>query len=122
MFDEEKGTEILQVIMSREKISYLDQAMKNSKGELGESASSAAAELSGGSKPSRSGIVSENVTSVLPKNGPGAMRTRGIILAGGKDKDEEGSFVAIPDKPDKKEAGKLKNGEAAVFEIRLQHI
>jgi hypothetical protein len=53
------------------------------------------------------------------------VRTRGIILAPGKEKDEAGSFVAIPDKPDKsdpKSAGKLKAGEAAVFEIRLQHI
>jgi hypothetical protein len=126
VFDEEKGTEILQVIMSREPVQFLDQAVLHSNGELGESATSAAAELSSDTpKPSRGGIISENVAPILPKTGLGAIRTRGIILAFGKDKDEEGSFVAIPDKPDKtdkKDAGRLKSGEAAVFEIRLQHI
>jgi hypothetical protein len=122
VFDEEKGVEILQVIMSREPIAHFDDAIKNSKGELGASASSAASELSSGPKVKKAGIISENVSAVLPKTGPGAIRTRGIILSGGKDKDEEGSFIAIPDKADKKDSGRLKTGEAAVFEIRLQHI
>ncbi len=125
VFDEEKGIEIVQVIMSKDAIAFFDQAVKNSQGELGETASSVAAELSN-SKTPKSGIVVENITSVLPKSGPGAMRQRGIILSAGKDKTTEGTYIAIPDKGgDKskdKEASRLKANEVAVFEIRLQHI
>ncbi|KAF0249484.1 MAG: hypothetical protein FD167_1114 [bacterium] len=129
VFDEEKGTEIVQVIMSRETIAFFDQAVKNSQGELGETASSAAAELSNpNTKAPKSGIVTENVTSVLPQTGAGAMRQRGIILSPGKDKATEGTYIAIPDKSTDrgqtkdKEASRLKANEVAVFEIRLQHI
>ncbi len=120
-FDAEKGTEILQVIMSRTAIKYLEDAVKNLEGELGASASSAAAELSSNTPaPKRGGIVTENVAIVLPQSGPDKVRTRGIILAPGKDKDQEGSVVAIPDQKGKE--GRLKPGEVAVFEIRLRHI
>ncbi|MEW6730054.1 MAG: DUF4384 domain-containing protein [Acidobacteriota bacterium] len=130
IFDEEKGIEIVQVIMSREPIQYLDDAIKNSQGELGKSASSAAAELTSSTAKIKTGIVAENITIVLPQTGPGAVRTRGIILAPGKDKDREGSFIAIPDKPQKAvdktkkngADGRLQPGEVAVFEIRLEHI
>lgn len=127
VFDEEKGTEIVQVIMSRDAIPFFDLAVKNSGGELGETASSAAAELSSSTKPAKSGIVTENVAKVLPQSGAGAVRQRGIILSPGKDKNTEGTYVAIPDKPvdrnvKDKDKGRLKANEAAVFEIRLQHI
>jgi hypothetical protein len=129
IFDEEKGVEIVQVIMSREPITFLDTAVKDSNGELGETVLSAAAELATeAGKPVKPGIVAEQVTSILPDKGPGAFRTRGIILAQGKDKASEGTYVAIPDKGEKTTAktrddqpGKLKTGEVAVFEIRLQH-
>lgn len=116
-FDEEKGTEILQVIMSKERIPVLDDAVKNSKGELGTSAASAAAELSSNGKSVKSGLVSENIAIALPQTGPA--RTRGVKLSPGKDKDEKGSLVYIPDT---KEGGSLKSGEIAVFEIRLKHV
>jgi hypothetical protein len=45
----------------------------------------------------------------------GDLRTRGVIYSAGKDKDEEGSFVAVSG------GGKLEGGEAAVFEIRFKH-
>lgn len=131
VFDEEKGTEIVQVMMSREAIPLFDLAVKNSHGELGETASSAAAELSGTTKPVKSGIVTENMATVLPQTGTGTKRQRGIILSPGKDKATEGTYVAIPDKAtdrsgqvtkDKEPAGRLKANEVAVFEIRLQHI
>lgn len=113
IFDKETGTEILQVIMAREPISVLDAAVKESKGEL-QSASSAAAELSANSQR---GIVSENVTAVLPQST--GFRARSVFLAEGKDKDKGGSVVAIAD--DKRADGRLKTGEVASFEIRLQH-
>jgi hypothetical protein len=113
IFDKETGTEILQVIMSREPIAVLDTAVKNSGGEL-QSASSAAGELSANSAR---GIVSKNVARVLPEGS--GIPARGVFLAQGKDRDKTGSVVAIAD--DKQSDGRLKPGEIASFEIRLQH-
>jgi uncharacterized protein DUF4384 len=106
-FDEEKGTEVLQVIMSRDRISYLDAALKEPEGCFSQSASSAAAELKGG--------IDKKVTPVVPEGeGSSKVRSRDIILAAGKNKEKEGSVVAIPD-------GKLKSGDIAPFELRLKH-
>jgi hypothetical protein len=131
-FDENKGTEVLQVIMSREPVSFLDEALKSpacsnpeSCCELSSSASSAAAELgantkkvdgaaNGGGKAPDSGISDKGLAPVLPTS----VRARSISFAAGKDKDEQGSVVAIDDKG---ASGKLKQGEAAIFEIRLKH-
>lgn len=105
-FDQEKGVEILQVIMSRDRVPLLDDAVRNANGELGGSAKSAAAELA-----ARSGIVSDNIAMVLTGAG---VRSRGIKLSQGKDKDKQGSLISMD--------GKLKSGEVAVFEIRLKHV
>ena len=109
IFDKEMGTEILQVIMSREPVAVLDAAVKESKGEL-QSASSAAAELSANAQR---GIVSESAASIT------GIRARGVFLAAGKDNDKAGSVVAIAD--EKRADARLKTGEVASFEIRLQH-
>jgi hypothetical protein len=122
-FDDEKGIEVLQVITSRERIEYLEKAAHNPEGCLGESASSAASELaddkSKAPRPEQGGIVAGSVASVLPQSGPGAIRARDLTLAVGRDKDPEGSVVAISESKGK--GGKLKSGEAGVFEIRLKH-
>jgi len=109
-FDTEKGTEVLQVIMSKDRIAYLDAALKNPERYLSDSASSAAAELEGG--------IAKKVTPVVPENEGSKVRSRDIILAPGRDKDAKGSVVAIPDNG---AGGKLKSGEIAPFEIRLKH-
>jgi hypothetical protein len=110
-FDNEKGTEVLQVIMTRGRIPYLDAALKAPEQYLSESASSAAAELQGG--------IAKKVTPVVPEGeGSSKVRSRDIILAPGKNKDAKGSVVAIPDNGG---GGKLKAGEIAPFEIRLKH-
>lgn len=108
-FDQEKGTEVLQVVMSRDRIPYLDAALKEPGRCLSESASTAAAEL-------QAGIV-KKVTPVVPQDQK--VRSRDIILASGKDRDSKGgSVVAVPDNGG---GGKLKSGEIAPFEIRLKH-
>jgi hypothetical protein len=112
-FDAEKGTEVLQVVMTRERIPYLDAALKDAEGCLGDTASSAAAELAQG------GIVTKDVTEVIPRTGPSGIRARDIILAPGRDKDPEGSVVAIPETQGSN--GKLKAGEVVTFDIRLKH-
>src|SRR5262249_36045659 len=142
-FDEQSGTEILQVIMSRDPVPFLDAAVKNPNGDLGNSASSAAAELQGKtSKQSPGnikgseglGIVTEDVAIVVPEAGVDGTRTRDIrrvslarssasakVPPTGKHRvDRKGSVVAIPDEPGK--SGKLKPGDLAVFEIRLKHV
>jgi len=109
-FDKDKGTEVLQVIMTRDRIAYLDDALKNPDQYLSESASSAAAELQGG--------IAKKVTPVVPSGKDSKIRSRDIILAPGKDNDAKGSVVAVPDNGG---GGKLKSGEIAPFEIRLKH-
>jgi len=119
-FDNEKGIEILQVIMSRGRIPLLDDAIKNTGGELGESAASAAAELEGG-------LSTEKTATVVPEGGSSGVRSRNIVIAQGEDKNPQGSVVAIEDKPSSNKAagtvdtGKLKKGEIAKFELRLKH-
>jgi hypothetical protein len=110
-FDNEKGIEVLQVIMSKGRVPYLDAALKEPEQYLSDSAANAAAELQGG--------IAKKVTPVVPQGeGAGKVRSRDIILAAGKDKDSSGSVVAIPDNGG---GGKLKSGEIAPFEIRLKH-
>jgi Domain of unknown function (DUF4384) len=124
-FDEEKGTEVLQVVLSRERIKFLDDAIKGAGCcdtpcgcELSANAASAAAQLaSKAAKKKDGGIVVNDVVAVVPESGTGGVRARGIKLAAGKDK-KEGSFVAIEDK---KNDNRLEPGQAAVFEIRLNH-
>jgi hypothetical protein len=119
-FDEETGTEVLQVYMSRERIKTFEDAVKNNNGELGASASSAANELAANRtmpvQSEQGGVVADNVNSVLPTEGEGAIRTRKIRLAPGKDQEK----VAIPD--NNGTPVKMKNGEVAMFEIRLKHV
>lgn len=110
-FDKEQGTEVLQVIMSRGRIPFLDAALKEPEQYLSESAATAAAELQGG--------ITKKVIPVVPQGeGSSKVRSRSIILAPGKDKDAKGSVVAIPDNGS---GGKLKSGEIAPFELRLKH-
>lgn len=125
-FDEEKGTEVLQVVLSRERIKFLDDAITNAGCcetpcgcELSANAASAAAQLASNSakKKGGGGIVVNDVVAVVPQSGTGGVRARGIKLAAGRDK-QEGSFVAIEDQ---RSDNRLEPGQAAVFEIRLNH-
>jgi hypothetical protein len=125
-FDDEKGTEVLQVIMTRDRIGFLDDALRNSNCcdfskpcDLTDSASSAAAELAGSVQIQQGSGENGGIAagSPPPQDGSSGLRSRGIKLASGKDKDKS-SYVAIQDG-----AGEtLKQGQVAVFYIRLKHI
>lgn len=127
-FDEEKGTEVLQVIISRERIDFLENAIKGGgccdennpcKCELSASAANAAAELaSNAAKQQKGGIAVNNILAVVPDSGTGGVRARGIALAQGK---KGGSYVAIEPASSSQDESKLKAGRYAVFEIRLNH-
>ena len=107
--DDERGIEVVQVVMSRRPLPMFEEAIKNANGELGDTAASAAALM--GLESKRSGIATESSANLLP---PG-VRARSARLAPPKDKSEQGTVIAVPD-------SKLKPGEVAVFEIRLRHI
>lgn len=107
--NDEKGIEVIQVVMARQPVSLFEDAIKNSRGELGTTASTAAAELMG-LESKRAGIDSRTTSNILPAS----TRSRVIRLAPPKDKEDKGTVIAVPD-------SKLRPGEVAVFEIRLRH-
>lgn len=119
-FDTEKGIEILQVIMSREKIGYLQAAINeccdpSKQCEIGATASDAAAELQARSNQRQGGLAADNVVAALPQSESSGIRARGITLSAGKDRSKDGSFVAVSG------PGTLEPGQIAVFELRLKH-
>lgn len=123
-FDAEKGTEVLQVIMSRERIDFLENAIKGDccdapeKCALSASASSAAAELAAvAAKQQKGGIEVNNLAVVVPENSSSGLKARGIKLSQGN---KGSAYVAIDNKPGSGN-GKLEQGNYAVFEIRLNH-
>jgi hypothetical protein len=125
-FDEEKGTEVFQVVVAHERVDFLETAMRNRdccdesnacSCQLSGSAATAAAELAAASKQERGGISADNLIAILPRQEQGGLRSRGIILAAGKDREKAETYVAIQDK----DGGKLKQGQSVVFEIRLKH-
>jgi len=126
-FDETPGIEVLQVIMSRNPIGFLDAALKSvecSKDEtrckLSQSASARAAKVTGDRKaspaPTEGGVVGKTAS---PRQGSGSLRTRDIILSPGKDRDEKATYVAIPQSDGAE--GRLKSGDVVVFQILLEH-
>lgn len=143
----DKGTEIFKVVMSPEKISLYEDAIRNANGELGKTAEMAAAELSDTPKDNKdkgkkgkdnkdknakekpAKAPGEAVGIVQPQGEGGTrcrglgfdsdpnIRCRGLSFASGDTTKKEGTVVAISDKQ-----GKLKSGDVAVFELRLKHI
>jgi hypothetical protein len=121
-FDEKAGTEVFQVIVSREPVPFLDAAMANRDCcesecgcQLSGSAASAAAELAGVSKQQTSPFAVENLIAAIPRDS--GIRSRGVKLASGRDQKKGEAFVAI----DAKEGDTLKSGQVMVFEVRLKH-
>lgn len=126
-FDKEPATEVLQVIVSHDRIAYLDAALsgKCSASEnrclLGAQAAARVASVVGDGKSSEKteadGIFRRQSEPKVNRSG---LRSRDIILAPGKDKDEKEAYVAIPIKAGSD--GRLKPKEVVVFEMRLKHV
>ncbi|HWP41894.1 MAG TPA: DUF4384 domain-containing protein [Blastocatellia bacterium] len=109
-FEEDRpGMEVIQVVMSRTPIPFLEYAVRNSEGVVASTAEGAASELKDLSS-SRGGYEVEKTIKVIPDKE--AVLTRSVKLAPPKDRDKEGAVVTVPDK--------LKPGEVAVFEVRLR--
>jgi hypothetical protein len=133
-FDQEKGVEILKLVVTPTPIKIFDEALSRSHGELGESVFSVSEELLGGNhKPGQnSGPGSsqrfEQVVMAQPQGSQDCLRARGLGLrcrSLGLDppdpKRGKGAIVvAMPDS--KSDTGKLNKDEVIVVELRLKHI
>jgi len=125
-FDEKAATEVLQVIVSHDRIEYLDSALNGNcseaenRCELESPVSAQVASLVGDKKsspqPNTAGIFPRQSAQRQNQSG---LRSRNIILAPGKDRRSKETYVAIPIKSGSD--GRLKSKEAVVFEMRLKH-
>ena len=126
-FDKEPATEVLQVIVSHDRIDYLDAALNGRCSEsenrclldtqVAERVASIVGDgtSSGGTVPA--GIFPRQSEQKQNQSG---LRSRDIILAPGKDKDQKETYVAIPIKAGSD--GRLKSKQVVVFEMRLKHL
>ncbi|MEK6406106.1 MAG: hypothetical protein AABN34_03995 [Acidobacteriota bacterium] len=128
-FDEKPATEVLQVIVSHDRIEYLNSALtgrcleSENPCKLDSQASARVASIVGDKKPSkqteRAGIFPRLSVQKQDRSG---LRSRDIILSPGKEKDNDANetYVAIPIKTGGN--GRLKPKEVFVFEVRLKHV
>jgi hypothetical protein len=120
-FDEEKGTETLEVIMSRVPIPVLHVAINTLNGELNDSQSAAVAQsTTPREKPAASvegGIdVRESSSAIATEDGP-AIASRGLTIVAGKRKGENIAIATT----DASDGTKIGDKEARSFVIRLRH-
>jgi Domain of unknown function (DUF4384) len=145
-FDQEKGVEILKLVVTPTPIKVFDEALSRSQGEMGESVFSVSEELLSGdqgtgqktgqnpgqkSEPNKEQGSSqrfEQVVMVQPQGSQDCLRARGLGLrcrSLGLDPPDpkRGKGVVVVAMPDSKSAtGKLNKDEAIVVELRLKHI
>jgi uncharacterized protein DUF4384 len=140
-FDQEKGVEILKLVVSPTPIKVFDEALSRSQGEMGESVFSVSEELLGsnnisgqisGRKPENaaqgSGQRFEQVVIAQPKDTGACLRARGLGLrcrsvSLDPPDPKRGKGVVVVAMPDPKgSTGKLGKDEAIVVELRLKHI
>jgi Domain of unknown function (DUF4384) len=134
-FDNEKGVEILKLVMSPAPIKVFEDALARSQGQLGESVFSVSNELLSSAPGAKPGF--EQVAMVQPQGAkagsasnvggcPGASRELGVKcrslgFAPPDPKQGKGAVVvAIPDQ--KNPTGKLGKDDAIIVELRLKHI
>jgi len=133
-FDQEKGVEILKLVVTPTPIKIFDEALNRSQGELGESVFSVSEELLGedhkpeGSSQPGSSQRFEQVVMVQSQGSQDCPRARGLGLrcrSLGLDPPDpkRGKGAIVVAMPDSKGAtGKLNKDEAIVVELRLKHI
>jgi Domain of unknown function (DUF4384) len=142
-FDQEKGVEILKLVVTPSPIKIFDEALSRSQGEMGESVFSVSEELLGSNQNTgqqHSGKKSEpnpgqgssqrfeQVVMVQPQGSQNCLRARGLGLrcrSLGLDppdpKRGKGAIVVAMPGP-KSTTGRLDKDEAIVVELRLKHI
>ncbi len=141
-FDQEKGVEILKLVVTPTPIKVFDEALSRSQGEIVESVFSVSDELLGDErKPGQSSAQIavpnsgpglnqrfEQVVMVQPQGSQACLRARGLGLrcrSLGLDPPDpkKGKGAIVVAMPDSKSAtGKLNKDEAIVVELRFKHI
>ena len=126
-FDDKPAIEDLQVIVSHDRIDYLDAALKGqcsdaeNRCQLDDETSTRVIAIVGGKKfgpqTAQAGIFPRKADA---KPNASGLHSRDIILAPGKDKNTKETYVAIPIKAG--DTGRLKPQETFVFELRLKHV
>jgi hypothetical protein len=118
-FDNQPGIEVLQFILSRSPIAVYDEAIKQPKGDIVETASNAAAELSAkAQRPKESGITS-NTSATTELEGYG---TRDVRFAEGKAKKSKATIIVVAAPDQSVKSPPLEEKTVAKFEIRLNHV
>ena len=133
-FDHEVGAEVLKIVMSRDKISVFEDALKTNDGVLGKTSTSVAQELTARSLQIKSDPKGENVSIPEPKKETG-IRCRGLsfdaqtqcrefqVANNNTQKNQSMVAVAIPDNSKEKNVdGKLKSGDVVVIDLELKHV
>jgi hypothetical protein len=119
-FDDEVGTEILRVVISRQPILFLNAVAKKPDGDFDEAATREFARLSHpGSRPRPVSPGDENVAAAGPSDSPGDSRSRDPIIR--RSDDTVRRRVLVAPRPQQGKSGVLKPDEWLVFELRLRH-
>lgn len=119
VFDDKPGTEVIQVILSKEPVPIYDEAVKRPNGELEESAVNAAAQLSASvPKKKDSGLIAQN-TSLRELPG---YQTRSLKYGPGKDKNNKETVAVVSTSDTNVTPVKLVAKEVAALEIQLDHV
>ncbi|HEY4000760.1 MAG TPA: DUF4384 domain-containing protein [Candidatus Xenobia bacterium] len=107
-FDTEKGTEVLQVVMSRSRIPQYDEAVSAHQGKV-----ESIDQVSSGPE-SRAHREVTGVVALAPAQHPARLACRGLDVSD-EDHADEGTIVSV------KGGGHLGPQDIAVFEVRLLH-
>jgi hypothetical protein len=117
-FNDEAGIEVLQIVMSRSPIPFLETALDRAPASasqvlLNKAAAVALEQLAGKSTRLKSGGISVKAAAAAPKSG---WKTRKLTL----DRKEQKTIVVVSGQTGKQ--SRFQPGELSIIEIRLKHI
>jgi hypothetical protein len=117
-FNDEAGIEVLQIVMSRSPIPFLETALDRAPASasqvlLNKAAAVALEQLAGKSTRLKSGGISVKAAAAAPKSG---WKTRKLTL----DRKEQKTIVVVSGQTG--EQSRFQPGELSIIEIRLKHI
>lgn len=130
-FDDKPGTEVLRIVMSRQRVDEFETALEKTEGLLNKTPSKAAGETSGGKKapPKQKQVAEIGATDPTQgqqcaglelSSGGTKVKCRNLIIGKGDEKKGEGTvFVAATDPRTKQ---KLQPDEVAVIELIFNHV
>lgn len=116
IFDEREGFETLQVFVARQRIQFLDAALKQPEGEMNEAQALAAASLWSDRAPRQAGVVVNDIVANRdPQSAADSDGQRDPVW----DRRKKATIVAIPRR--KEPGGKTPDNRIAAFGIKLKN-